>query len=50
MAGIVQQIRNLALEILESFANGLRYTELNKKIMERNPTFNHNTVRGARRD
>jgi len=47
MAGIVQQIRNLALEILEGFPNGLRYTELNKKVIERNPAFNHNTVRGA---
>ena len=47
MPGIVEQILESALQILDGHPNGLRYTELNKKIIERNPKFNYNTVRTA---
>lgn len=47
MPGIVKQILNTALQILDSFPNGLRYKDLNKKIIEHNPSFNYNTVRTA---
>ncbi len=47
MPGIVEQIIDTALQILDSHPNGLRYTELNKRIIERNPSFNYNTVRTA---
>lgn len=47
MLGIVDKILETALQILDGYPNGLRYTELNKKIIERNPNFNYNTVRTA---
>ena len=50
MAGIVEQILEAALQILEEHPDGLRYTELNKKIIERNQSFNYNTVRTATYD
>lgn len=47
MAGIIDQIRQVALELLYENPNGLRYTELNKRVIDRDPKFNYNTVRGA---
>lgn len=35
MAGIVDKILETALQLLEEHPDGLRYTELNKKIIER---------------
>ncbi len=47
MPKIAERIIELALRILEEYPNGLRYTELNKSILDENPDFNPNTVRGA---
>jgi hypothetical protein len=47
MPKITERIIESALRILEAYPNGLRYTELNKKILDENPSFNYNTVRTA---
>lgn len=41
------QIRKIALEILEEKPEGIRYSDLNRKILEQNSTFNPNTINGA---
>ena len=41
-----QEIKTVALEILESNASGVRYSELVRKIQERCPHIPVNTVHG----
>ncbi len=44
---ITGQIRKIALEIIAAQTEGIRYSELARKILERNPAFNKNTISGA---
>lgn len=44
---ITGQIRKIALEIIADHPEGLRYSELTRKILERNPDFNKNTISGS---
>ena len=44
---ITGQIRKIALEILENTPEGVRYSELGRKILEQNSSFNPNTISGA---
>jgi len=44
---ITGQIRKIALEILAYRPEGIRYSDLKRKILEVNSTFNPNTISGA---
>lgn len=44
---ITGQIRKIALEVLEEKPEGIRYSDLKRKILEQNNTFNPNTISGA---
>jgi hypothetical protein len=44
---ITGQIRNIAFELLEDKPEGIRYSELGRKILESNPSFMPNTISGA---
>jgi hypothetical protein len=44
---ITGQIRKIALEILADRPEGIRYSDLKRKILEVNSTFNPNTISGA---
>jgi len=44
---ITAQIRKIAFEILEEKPGGIRYSELGRNILDKNPTFNTNTINGA---
>jgi len=44
---VTKRIKNKALELLEQFPQGLRYSELHAKISAADPTFNSNTVNGS---
>jgi len=47
MNSITSQIRKIALEILGNRPEGVKFSELNSAVFERNPNFNRNTIRGA---
>jgi hypothetical protein len=44
---ITGQIRKIALELLEEKPEGIRYSDLGRKILEQNSSFNPNTISGA---
>jgi hypothetical protein len=44
---ITGQIRNVALKFLTDVPEGIRYSDLRRKIIEHNPSFNSNTISGA---
>lgn len=44
---ITGQIRKIALEILAGKPEGIRYSDLARKILEHNSSFNKNTISGA---
>lgn len=44
---VTKRIKDKALELLEQFPKGLRYSELHAKISDSDPTFNANTVNGS---
>lgn len=44
---ITGQIQKIAIEILESRPDGIRYSELGRAIRTANPSFNPNTINGA---
>ncbi|MBX3042862.1 MAG: hypothetical protein KIT33_12080 [Candidatus Kapabacteria bacterium] len=44
---ITGQIRKIALEVLEGKPEGIRYSDLKRKILEQNNSFNPNTISGA---
>jgi len=44
---ITGQIRKIAFEILEDRPEGIRYSELGRKILEKNSSLNPNTISGA---
>ncbi len=44
---ITEQIREIALEILADRPEGIRYSDLKRKILEDNTTFNPNTISSA---
>lgn len=44
---ITGQIRKIALEILAEKPEGIRYSDLMRKILEKNPDFKPNTISGA---
>ena len=44
---ITGQIRKLAFEILAARPDGIRYSELRRSILEKNSSFNSNTIGGA---
>jgi hypothetical protein len=44
---ITGQIRKIALEVLEEKPEGIRYSDLKRKILEQNNSFNPNTISGA---
>ncbi len=44
---ITGQIRKIAFELLEDKPEGIRYSELGRKILEINPSFMPNTISGA---
>jgi len=44
---ITEHIRKIALKVLESRSEGIRYSELRTAILKENPSFNSNTVSGA---
>lgn len=43
---VTQRIKDKALELLEQFPSGLRYSELHAKIRASDPTFKDNTING----
>lgn len=43
---ITEQIRQIALTILEKKPEGIRYSDLNREILKENSSFNPNTIRG----
>jgi hypothetical protein len=43
---VTKRIKDKALELLEQFPKGLRYSELHSKISEFDPNFNPNTIHG----
>ncbi len=47
MATITGQIRKIALNILSEKPEGIRYSDLRRKILEQNSEFNPNTISGA---
>ncbi|MBI5857144.1 MAG: hypothetical protein HZB42_05805 [Sphingobacteriales bacterium] len=47
MATITGQIQKIALDILESKPEGIRYSELGRKVLEHDPSFKPNTISGA---
>jgi len=44
---ITGQIRKIALEVLADRPEGIRYSDLKRKVLERNASFNPNTISGA---
>src|ERR1039457_6423972 len=44
---VTKRIKDKALELLEQFPKGLRYSELHAKISEFDPNFNSNTINGS---
>jgi hypothetical protein len=44
---VTKRIKDKALELLDQFPNGLRYSELHAKISNFGPTFNSNTINGS---
>src|SRR5664279_1877155 len=44
---ITGQIREIAFALLEDKPEGIRYSELGRKILEINPSFMPNTISGA---
>lgn len=44
---VTERIKNKAFELLEQHPEGLRFSELQKKIKEADATFKHNTVSGC---
>ena len=44
---VTQRIKDKAFELLNAHPQGLRYSELHKKIHESDPTFNGNTINGS---
>lgn len=44
---ITAQIRKIAFEILEERPEGIRYSDLKRKVLEYNSSFNPNTISGA---
>ena len=47
MAKIGEQIVSKAIELLDSTPEGLRYSDLVRRVVESEPSFNQNTVRGS---
>ncbi len=47
MSTITNQIQKIALELLATQPEGIRYSELGRQILDRNNDFNQNTIRGA---
>src|SRR5580658_8227771 len=43
---VTKRIKDKALELLEQFPEGLRYSELHAKISESDPNFKSNTING----
>lgn len=43
---VTERIKDKAFELLNQHPNGLRYSELHKKIQDSDPTFNPNTING----
>jgi hypothetical protein len=44
---VTQRIKDKAFELLTAHPEGLRYSELHKKIQESDPSFNGNTINGC---
>ncbi len=44
---ITGQIRKIALDVLADRPEGIRYSDLKRKVLEHAPTFNPNTISGA---
>lgn len=44
---ITGQIRKIALDVLADRPKGIRYSDLKRKVLEHNASFNQNTIRGA---
>jgi len=47
LTNVTKRIKDKALELLEQFPNGLRYSELRDKISAFDPTFKPNTINGC---
>jgi hypothetical protein len=44
---ITGQIRKIALEVLAERPDGIRYSDIKRKVLEHIPSFNTNTISGA---
>ena len=44
---ITGQIKKIALDILANSPEGVRYSDLARRILEHNPNFNKNTISGS---
>jgi hypothetical protein len=44
---ITQRIKDVAFDLLKQHPEGVRYSELVSKILERDPSFNPNTIQGT---